>query len=54
LLNVETGQNVPGRLIEYARQVAVQAGFEKKAVLPDSVWEHIETTFDWESAISGL
>ncbi|MFL7793832.1 MAG: metallophosphoesterase [Anaerolineae bacterium] len=46
LLNIETGQNVPGRFIKYARQVATQAGFESKATLPDTMWEYIETTFD--------
>ncbi len=54
LLNIETGQNVPGRFIEYAHQVAGHAGFERNAILPDALWEHIETTFDWESAISSL
>lgn len=54
LLNIQTGQNVAGRLIEHARQVAAQAGFERDAILPDSVWEHIEATFDWEGAVSGL
>jgi len=54
LLNMETGQNVPGRLIEYAHQVAAQAGYERNATLPDTMWEHIETTFDWEGAISSL
>jgi predicted phosphodiesterase len=54
LLNIETGQNVPGRFIEYAQQVAAQAGLEKDAVLPDALWEHIETTFDWKNAISNL
>jgi putative phosphoesterase len=54
LLNMETGQNVPGRFIEYACQVATQAGLERNATLPDTMWEHIETTFDWEGVISDL
>jgi predicted phosphodiesterase len=52
LLNVETGQNVPGRLIKYAHQVATQAGLEINAPLPDTMWEHIEMTFDWKTASS--
>lgn len=54
LLNAETGQNVPGRFIEYAHQIAAQAGFESDAILPDALWEHIEATFDWEGAASDL
>lgn len=53
LLNLGTGQNVPGRFIEYAHQVAAQAGFESDAIFPDAMWEHIEATFDWEGAASG-
>ena len=44
---------MPGRFIEHAHQVAAQAGIENDAILPDTVWEHIEATFDWEGAISG-
>jgi putative phosphoesterase len=54
LLNMGTGQNVPGRFIEYAYQVAAKAGFRTNDVIPDDIWEHIEATFDWESAISSL
>ena len=52
LLNIETGQNVPGRFVEYAYQVAAQAGLGRDTTLPDTMWEYIEMTFDWESAIS--
>jgi predicted phosphodiesterase len=54
LLAIETGQNVPGRLIEYTHQAAAQAGLEKDATLPDALWEHIEATFDWESVTPDL
>jgi putative phosphoesterase len=53
-LTIGTGQNIAGRLIEHAHQVAAQAGLEKDAALPDSMWEHIERTFDWKSAVSNL
>jgi putative phosphoesterase len=53
-LTIGTGQNISGRLIEYAHQVAVRAGFGTNDIIPDDIWEHIEATFDWESAISGL
>lgn len=52
LLNIETGQNVSGRLVQYADQIAAQAGLERSTSLPDTMWEHIEATFDWEGAIS--
>jgi putative phosphoesterase len=53
-LTIGTGQNVSGRLIEYAHQVAARAGFGTNDIIPDDIWEHIEATFDWESTISGL
>jgi hypothetical protein len=53
LLSIETGHNVSAHFILYAHRVAAQAGFERNGTLPDDLWTHIETTFDWENAVSG-
>lgn len=48
LLEIESGQNVPWRLVSHAYEVAAQAGLEDRAAVPDSAWEQAVATFNWE------
>jgi predicted phosphodiesterase len=50
LLDIETGQNVSGRFVSYAYELAAEARYEGSDVVPDSVWEQAIATFDWEAA----
>ncbi len=45
---IETGQNVPGHLLDHFHTLAAQAGFGDHDVIPDSIWEQAIATFDWE------
>jgi hypothetical protein len=48
LLEIESGQNVPWRLVSHAYEVATQEGLEDRATVPDRIWEQAVATFDWE------
>lgn len=45
---IETGQNVPGHLLDHFHTLAAKAGFGDQDVIPDSIWEQAIATFDWE------
>lgn len=47
---VETGQNVPGRLVTYFRRLASKAGFDDYNTIPDAIWKQATETFDWQAA----
>lgn len=51
LLCIETGQNVPGRLVDHFRQLATEAGYRDRNATPDAIWEQAVATFDWEAAV---
>ena len=53
LLCIETGQNVPGRLVSHFVRLADQAGFKDRSTVPEALWEHAVATFDWEAAARG-
>jgi len=53
LLVIETGQNVSGRFVSYAYELAVEAGYEGGNVVPDDIWEQAIATFDWETGRLG-
>jgi predicted phosphodiesterase len=53
LLCIETGQNIPGRLISHFAQLARQAGFKDRRAIPEAIWEHAVATFNWETAAKG-
>jgi predicted phosphodiesterase len=46
---IETGQNVPGYLLDHFHALAAQTGFGDQDVVPDSIWEQAVATFDWEA-----
>ncbi len=46
---IETGQNVPGHLLDHFHTLAAQAGFGDQDAIPDSIWEQAIATFDWET-----
>lgn len=50
LLNVLTGQNVPGRLLDYFRTLARSAGYTDPDDIPDAIWEQAGSTFHWGQA----
>jgi putative phosphoesterase len=49
LLSIETGQNVAEDFLSYAYTLADEAGIKDCEVVPDDIWEHATTTFDWDS-----
>lgn len=49
LLEIESGQNVAGRLVSHVYEVAADAGFDGRGVVPDSLWDQAVATFDWEA-----
>jgi putative phosphoesterase len=49
LLSIETGENIAGDFLLYARSLANQAGFENCEFIPDDIWEEAAGTFDWNS-----
>jgi predicted phosphodiesterase len=50
LLGIERGQNIPGRLVSHVYEVAAEAGFEDRGVVPDCIWEQAVETFEWETS----
>lgn len=50
LLCIETGQNIPGRLVSHFVRLANQAGFKDRSTTKEAIWEHAVATFDWEAA----
>jgi predicted phosphodiesterase len=46
---IETGQNVPGHLLDHFYALAARAGFGDQDVIPDSIWEQAVATFDWKT-----
>jgi predicted phosphodiesterase len=53
LRGIETGQNVPGRLVSHYRRYAAKAGFPEPGAIPDAVWEQATATFNWDAAARG-
>ena len=53
LRGIETGQNVPGRLVSHCRRCAAEAGIPESEAIPDAVWEQATATFDWDAAVRG-
>jgi putative phosphoesterase len=50
LVGIETGQNVPGRLVDHVYRVAREMGWLGGAAVPDRMWEAAVATFDWHRA----
>ena len=51
LLDILTGQNVPGRFVAHARRRADAAGYGALSVLPDDIWHEAIATFDWGTGL---
>lgn len=47
---VETGQNVPGRLVAHYRRFAARCGYEEFFEIPDTIWDQAVDAFDWQAA----
>jgi putative phosphoesterase len=47
LLDILTGQNVPGRFAAHVRRLAAAAGHGPGDLLPDPIWQQAITSFDW-------
>ena len=47
LHSIETGLNTVDDFLAHAHRVAREAGIEKRKVVPDSVWESADDSFDW-------
>ncbi|MFN2183883.1 MAG: metallophosphoesterase family protein [Anaerolineae bacterium] len=54
LRGIETGQNVPGRLVLHCRRHATEAGIPESEAIPDAMWDEAVATFDWEAAARGV
>jgi len=50
---IETGQNVPRRLLSHCRYQATQAGVAESEAIPDEIWAQASATFDWHAAALG-
>ena len=50
---IETGQNVPGRLVSHCRRYATEVGIPRSEAIPDAVWAEAVAAFDWEAAARG-
>jgi predicted phosphodiesterase len=48
LMEIESGQNVPGHFVSYVYEIATEAGLEHLSAVPDSIWDQAVTTFNWE------
>ena len=54
LLSLETGRNVFGQFLSFARELCVGAGFEDCDVVPDDIWERAKEEFDWDGGTARL
>lgn len=48
LLGIETGQNVVGHFVSHVNELAAEAGFKDRDVVPDSIWDRAVVTFGWD------
>ena len=53
LCSIETGHNVPGRLVMHCRRYATEAGIPESEAIPDAIWDQAVAAFDWEAAAQG-
>ena len=53
LRGIETGQNVPGRLVSHCRRCAAEEGIPGSEAIPDAIWDQATATFDWDAAVRG-
>lgn len=54
LLGIESGRNVPGRLVAHVNAVAAGVGLSNRLVVPDQVWYAAVASFDWERAVGSV
>jgi len=50
LLCLETGHNVWGDFLAFARELAHAAGMDISGAIPDEAWDQAVAQFDWQAA----